>query len=363
MTPAAIKRFAVIVPAYNASKTIVDCLEAILSSTRKPSEVIVYHDGLTDNINTIALVPNVRVITNPGAPAGPARGRNAGSRESTCDVLIFVDADVIVAKDAFGLLLDEMDNDAQIWAAFGSYDHAPRVTRLAALYANLRHHWVHQSGQREAVTFWAGLGAVRREAFWAVGGFDEERGISKIEDIELGTKLKRGRGRIRLVPEALGTHCKDWTIAQLWRTDIFYRAIPWARLLASGACVGGHLNGATRERWSAVFAYLSLLTLAGCFLSVWAGVGFIFFAILYLILNRELFQLLLRRGGVRALLVGVMLHWAYHLYASAAYMIVKLRLLPPAKTGAGFDGGNAPPMVPIAVDLARSGGICDNQRR
>ena len=51
MNPAAIKRFAVIVPAYNASETIVDCLQAILSSTRKPSEVIVYHDGLTDNIS------------------------------------------------------------------------------------------------------------------------------------------------------------------------------------------------------------------------------------------------------------------------------------------------------------------------
>ena len=240
MNSAAIKRFAVIVPAYNASETIVDCLDAILNSTRKPSEVIVYNDGLTDNVNKIALPPNVRVIANHGAPIGPARGRNAVSRESTCDVLIFVDADVIVAKDAFGLLLAEMEGDAQIWAAFGSYDHTPRVTRLVALYANLRHHWVHQSGQREAVTFWAGLGAVRRKAFWAVGGFDEKPGISKIEDIELGTRLKRERGRIRLVPEALGTHCKDWTIAQLWRTDIFYRAIPWARLLASGACVGGH---------------------------------------------------------------------------------------------------------------------------
>jgi GT2 family glycosyltransferase len=360
MNPAAIKRFAVIVPAYNASETIVDCLDAILNSTRKPSEVIVYHDGLTDNVNKIALPPNVRVIANHGAPIGPARGRNAVSRESTCDVLIFVDADVIVAKDAFGLLLDEMEGDAQIWAAFGSYDHAPRVTRLAALYANLRHHWVHQSGQREAVTFWAGLGAVRRKAFWAVGGFDEEPGISKIEDIELGTRLKRERGRIRLVPEALGTHCKDWTIAQLWRTDIFYRAIPWARLLANGACVGGHLNSATRERWSAVSAYLSLLTLAGCFLSVWSGIGFMFASFLYLFLNRGLFRLLLRRGGVMALVVGVMLHWLYHLYASAAYMAAKLRLLPPTKAGARFHTGDASPMVPIAVDLARSDGIGDN---
>ena len=99
-------------PAYNASGTIVDCLQAILSSTAKPSEVIVYHDGLTDNVNRMALTPHVRVITNPGAAVGPARGRNIGARESTCEILIFVDADVIVAKDAFRLLLDEMASDS-----------------------------------------------------------------------------------------------------------------------------------------------------------------------------------------------------------------------------------------------------------
>ena len=353
MKQAAIKNFAVIIPAYRASDTIVDCLEAILASTRKATEIIVYNDGLTDNLSKIKLAPNVRVITNHGAPVGPARGRNAGSRESICEVLTFVDADVIVAKDAFRLLLGEMEGDTQICAAFGSYDHTPRVRRLAALYANLRHHWVHQSGEREAVTFWAGLGAVRREAFWAVGGFDEGPSISKIEDIELGTRLKREHWRIRLVPEALGTHCKDWTVAQLWRTDIFHRAIPWAQLLASGTCAGGHLNGATRERWSAVFAYLSLLALFGCFLSVWSGVGLMFCVFLYLFLNRELFQLLLRRGGVMALLAGVPLHWIYHLYASAVFVVVKLRLLPPVSTGSRFHAGNAPSVVPIVVDLAK----------
>jgi GT2 family glycosyltransferase len=261
MNQAAIAHFVVIVPAYKASGTIADCLQAILSSTRKPNEVIVYHDGLTDNVGQIALALNVCVIANPGAPVGPARGRNAGARESTCDVLIFVDADVIVAKETFRLLLDEMESDTHVWAAFGSYDQTPRVTRRAALYANLRHHWVHQNGEREAVTFWSGIGAVRRDAFWAVGGFDESAVFPAVEDIELGARLKHGGGRIRLVPEAVGTHCKDWTIAQLWRTDIFHRAIPWARLLASGACVGGHLNGAARERRSAVIAYLCFVTL------------------------------------------------------------------------------------------------------
>lgn len=355
MNPTAIRSFAVIIPAYNAAETIVACVEAVLASTRKPNEVIVYNDGLTDSIDKIAPAPNVRVVTNPAAPIGPARGRNVASRQSTSDVLIFVDADVIVAKDAFSLLLDEMERDAQIWAAFGSYDHAPRVTRFAALYANLRHHWVHQNGEREAVTFWAGLGAVRRQAFWAVGGFDEQPVVAKIEDIELGTRLIRQGGRIRLVPKALGTHCKDWTITQLWRTDIFDRAVPWARLLARGACVGGHLNGATRERWSALLAYLSLFGLAGSILSVWCSIAFIIFFLSYLVLNRGLSQLLWRRGGAMALLAGVILHWIYHMYASAIYVVVKLHLLPPSHVEAG------PSMGPIAVDIVKGDGITDTQ--
>jgi GT2 family glycosyltransferase len=361
MNPAAIRSFTVIVPAYNASGTIAECLEAILNSTRKPGEVIVYHDGRTDKLTQFALAPCVRVIANPGAPVGPARGRNIGVRESTCDVVIFVDADVIVAKDAFRLLLEEMEKDDQVWAAFGSYDRAPRVTRRAALYANLRHHWVHQSGEHEAVTFWAGLGAMRRDAFCAAGGFDEGSGDPAVEDIALGAKLIHQGGRIRLVPDAQGTHCKDWTIAQLWRTDIFHRAIPWARLLASGACVGGHLNGAARERVSAVLAYLSLITLAGCFVSIWSGVAFVVFALSYISLNRGLFKLLLRRGGILTLIEGVTLHWIYHLYASAAYILVKLRLVPPPKNRPRIDVLNAPSVVPLETELVRSGAIGDEQ--
>ena len=178
--------FAVIVPAYNATDTLPDCIQAILSSTLEPREVIVFHDGLTDGISQIEQLPTVKVISNPGPPVGPAKGRNVAAREVTCNLLIFVDADVVVAKDAFQLLLEELESNPQIWAAFGSYDQNPRVKRRAALYVNLRHHWVHQNGEREAATFWTGLGAVRAPAFWSIGGFEESG--EGMEDIHLGTR-------------------------------------------------------------------------------------------------------------------------------------------------------------------------------
>ena len=238
-------RFAVIVPAYDASDTLADCIHAILNSTRKPAEIVVFHDGLTDNIGQIERQPAVSVISNCGPPVGPAKARNAAAKKAHAPLLAFVDADVVVAKDAFEHLLAELESDPGIWAVFGSYDQHPRVTRRAAIYANLRHHWVHQNGEREAATFWTGIGAARTDAFWSIGGFDEDSGV---EDIDLGARLKHAGGRIRLVPGALGTHCKDWRVLQLWRTDVFRRAIPWAKLLASGRGFDGHFSASVRVR-------------------------------------------------------------------------------------------------------------------
>jgi GT2 family glycosyltransferase len=265
----------------------------------------------------------VKIISNSGPPVGPAKGRNAAARQTDCEILVFVDADVLVAKDAFQILLAELAGDRRILAAFGSYDQYPRVTRRAALYANLRHHWVHQHGEREAGTFWTGLGAVRARAFWSIGGFDESSGV---EDIDLGTRLLRAGGRIRLVPKALGTHCKDWSVLLLWRTDIFRRAIPWAKHLASGEGIAGHLNGSARERLSAVVAYLTVAAAAGCLFSNWCVVAFVILAAGYLYLNLGLFGLLLRRGGVSSMLCGIVLHLIYHIYASAVYVSVTVGL-------------------------------------
>ena len=63
----------------------------------------------------------------------------------------------------------------------------------------------------------------------------------------------------RLVPTAQGTHCKDWRLLELWRTDIFRRAIPWSRLLVNGPTKGMSLNLSRTERLKVIFTYSTLL--------------------------------------------------------------------------------------------------------
>lgn len=315
------QRLAVIVPAHNAAATIEPCLAAIAAQTRKPDEIIVFDDGSTDATAALVRGSGVKLLANSGAPKGPAHGRNEGARATDADILVFVDADVVLDADAIARLEEALLCDPTISAVFGSYNRAPRAKRIAGLYANLRHYYIHQNGEREAGTFWTGIGAVEATAFSAVDGFDE-RFSTSMEDIELGARLVAAGGRIRIVPEAQGAHCKDWTLLSLWASDIASRAVPWARLIASGGGAYGHLNASPRERLSALSAHLVwMLTIAALFD---ARLGFAALAALlaYAWLNRRLIALFADVGGFKLAVAGAGLHWLYHLYASAIFAAV-----------------------------------------
>src|SRR5579859_7643077 len=141
-----------IVPATNAPPTLAACLQAIRAADEAPEELIVVEQG-----------------------GGPADARNRGAARATGDVLVFVDADVLVHAEAFARIRRAFDADASLAALFGSYDDRPAAPGTVSAFRNLMHHHVHHEGAGPATTFWAGLGAVRRDAFEAVGGFDAAR--------------------------------------------------------------------------------------------------------------------------------------------------------------------------------------------
>jgi len=314
-------RFSVIVPAHNAAATLADCLQAILTSSAHPDEVILFNDGSTDDTPRIAQRFPVQLLSNTGPPVGPAVGRNRCAAIAKSKTLVFVDADVIVHRDAIEALVSTIVKDLTVVAAFGSYDDRPRSRRMIALYANLRHHYMHQNGQSDARTFWAGLGAIRQSAFQDVGRFDARIGCSSIEDIELGVRLSAAGYQIRLVPTAQGTHCKDWRLLELWQTDIFRRAIPWSRLLVNGATQGMSLNLSRTERLRVILTYSTLLAGGVGIVTefYWLGPAGIFICALS---NASFLVLLFRVGGVRALVGGFALHFCYYIYSSVSFAAI-----------------------------------------
>jgi uncharacterized membrane protein YphA (DoxX/SURF4 family) len=163
------------------------------------------------------------------APLKPGAARNRGAEAARGRILVFVDADVCVHPDVVRRMHEALSKEPGLAAVFGAYDLGPAAPGFVSQYRNLLHHYVHQRDAGEAVTFWTGVGAVRREAFEHVGRFDE--GQNQLEDIELGYRLSSHGHRIELRPEIQGSHLKQWSLLTMAMADVRHRGVPWMRLL------------------------------------------------------------------------------------------------------------------------------------
>src|SRR5215211_4324457 len=109
---------AAVVPATDAPPTLDGCIAAIRAASDPPDELI--------------------VVTEP-SNAGPAAARNAGARQTTADLLLFVDADVLLHPDAVARVRAAFAHDPGLAGVFGSYDDTPEAPRAVSVFRNLLH--------------------------------------------------------------------------------------------------------------------------------------------------------------------------------------------------------------------------------
>src|SRR5207247_10961189 len=164
----------------------------------RPTVVIAATDGPTTLERAVRAIeqadaaPEQLIVVDRPEHLTSGAARNLGVRRAHGDIVVFVDADVEVHRDAFVRIRAAFDADPALTALFGSYDDDPASGSVVSDFRNLLHHHVHHEGAGPATTFWTGLGAVRRDAFLSIGGFDES--IAWLEDIELGMRLRGNRG-------------------------------------------------------------------------------------------------------------------------------------------------------------------------
>jgi hypothetical protein len=223
----------VIIPARNAGADIGACLAALRAGERVPDEIIVVDDGSTDSTGNLAEAWDVTVLRVNGG-RGAAYPRNVGVRASHGDLLVFIDSDVVVHPDTLARFVSRFEADTELAALMGSYDEKPSCSELLSQYRNLMHCYTHQHGGRRASTFWTGCGAVRRDVFEAVNGFDER--YHAMEDIDLGRRIARAGHRVELDPAIRCKHRKRWTFLNMVFTDVFNRGIPWTMIILRDGC-------------------------------------------------------------------------------------------------------------------------------
>src|SRR4029079_757083 len=97
---------------------------------------------------------------------------------------------VCVLESCAARVLSQAFAETSAGAVFGCYDDSPDASNFLSQYKNLVHRYYHVTANENASTFWAGCGAIERDLFLKLGGFDTDRYRDpSIEDIELGYRV------------------------------------------------------------------------------------------------------------------------------------------------------------------------------
>jgi glycosyltransferase involved in cell wall biosynthesis len=310
----------IVIPVLNGGDSFRQCLRSVSHFAPANTEVIVVVDGGTDDSEAIALAAGVKVI-KLAETGGPARARNVGAKLAQGEILFFIDADVTIHPDTIEQVEIAFQTQPDLAALIGSYDDEPGAPNFLSQYKNLFHHYTHQGGNEEASTFWGACGAIRRDVFLQIGGFDPAYRYPSIEDIELGYRLKRAGYRIQLRKTVLVKHLKHWRVGSLLRAEIFYRALPWTELLWRDRQFVNDLNLQTSSRVSVVLTYGLLLALGAAW---WWSVALLVAAglsLALLVLNLPVYRFFQQKRGIWFAVQVIPWHWLYFFYSGLAFAI------------------------------------------
>jgi GT2 family glycosyltransferase len=314
----------IVIPVHNGGDNFQTCLASLSAFVAPSIEIIIVVDGGTDDSERLARAAGAKVLIFESA-GGPARARNAGAKIATGDVLLFLDADVTIHPETLPPIAKIFTDRSDLAALIGSYDDAPGAPNFLSQYKNLFHHYTHQTGATTACTFWGACGAIRRDVFVEIGGFDENYRYPSVEDIDLGYRLTKAGYKIELCKTVLVKHLKCWQPLNLLKAEFFYRALPWTELIWRDRQFVNDLNLKISSRISIVLAYGLLVALFAT--PFWLGAIAIALsaAVALLALNLPLYRFFYQQRGGWFATQTVFWHWLYFIYGGLAFAIGTLR--------------------------------------
>jgi glycosyltransferase involved in cell wall biosynthesis len=189
-------RISVIIPAYNAAKYVGRAIESALAQTYPPLEVLVVDDGSTDDTaRVVAQYPSpVRLLRQSNA--GPGAARNHAAREAQGEWLALLDADDSWLPEK---LERQIPNTRQSSVGMVAY-YSDRKVCPRPMPSRIDFDVLWRCNNLTTST-----ALLRRAAFEAVGGFDEDRDLISVEDYNLWLRLAAAKWDI--IPMRENLHC------------------------------------------------------------------------------------------------------------------------------------------------------------
>jgi len=190
-------KVSVVLLTKDSAETVSKTLESIMSQTRKPDEIVVVDGNSKDNTVDIIKQYPIKLVTEPGLGFGHAR--NLGVKNAEGDIVFFIDSDCYADEKWIEKTLPHFldPNIAGVTGQTRLWNTNHGVARFLACVGGRMNMPTKQRFVEIAPTMNL---AIKREAVFEVGGFDES--LFRGEDTEITYKVTR-RHKILYEPEAV----------------------------------------------------------------------------------------------------------------------------------------------------------------
>lgn len=212
-------RASVIIPAYNAEKSIQSCLDALTLQTHLPDEIIVVDDGSKDQTREIAESYSLVTVLSQ-KNNGPANARNNGAKKAMNEIIVFLDSDCVPEKNWLESMLQPFV-DEKVVGVQGAYK--SHQTSLVAKFDQADIEYRYERMKRATRLDWIGSysAAYRRKIFLDEKGFDETFPKASGEDAELSYRLAEKGFQLVFAPAAIVYHTHPSTLSHYLKVKFF----------------------------------------------------------------------------------------------------------------------------------------------